>query len=60
MFHFTNIYGYFPTVGSLGMDGVVKNGRILSCIEGFWEDLNEAKLSCDKIWLVRYQDNMAF
>lgn len=34
-FHLTNISGYWPAAGSLGVDGVVKKERILSCIEGF-------------------------
>lgn len=59
-FRMTNISGYLPVAGSLGVDCVVKNERILSYIKWFWEDLNEAKLSCDKVWLVRYQGNMTF
>lgn len=59
-FRLPNISGYLPSTGSLCVDGVVKKKRIVSCIEGFWEDLNKTKLSCDKIWLVCYKGNMTF
>lgn len=54
------ISGYFPSVGRLCVDGIVKKKGIFSCIEGFEEDLNQTKLSCDKMWLVCYQGNLTF